>query len=167
VTSGSHKQRSLEAEQQLLAIEPACITRELAGRADEPVTRDHDRQRVARVRAADRSRPVREPQASRLLGIRAGLAVGDLGERKPGAPLEGRPGQIEWKLELPPPPREVLGQLDTRFLDERGRPARLGAAPFEPLQTALGGDDPQRPEARQSSAPSSCRSCTFRSSPPA
>jgi hypothetical protein len=110
---------------------------------------------------------VRKAQASRLLGIRAGLAVRNLDERKPGAPLEVRSGQIERKLKLPSPAGEVLGKLGLRLLDERCRPSGLGAAPLEPLQTALGGDDPQRPEAPQSSAPSSCRSCTFRSSPPA
>jgi hypothetical protein len=54
-----------------------------------------------------------------------------------------------------------------RGRDEAAWADRLLAAPLEPLQAALGGDDSQRPERRQSSAPSSRRSCTFRSSPPA
>ena len=110
---------------------------------------------------------MRKAQASRLLGVRAGLAVRNLDERKPDAPLEVRSGQIERKLKRPSPAGEVLGKLVSRLLDERRRPARAGATPLEPLQTVLGGDDPQRPEVLQSSAPSSCRSCTFRSRPPA
>jgi hypothetical protein len=104
---------------------------------------------------------------SRLLGVRPGLAVRNLGQGEPGAPLEIRADEIERELEGRPLPGEVLGELLARLVDERGRPDRLAGAPLEPLQAAVGGDDPQWPERFQRSAPSSRNSCTFRSSPPA
>jgi hypothetical protein len=131
------------------------------------MARDHDRKRIARVRAADGARSVRQAEPRRLLGIRARLAVRDLRERKPGALLECRAGEIEREVELLTPPGEVLLELRLRILDERARPDASFAAPVEPLQAAFRRDDPQWAERRQSSAPSSCSSCTFRSSPPA
>ncbi len=160
-------ERALEPEQALLVRQTTRISRELARRADETVTRDHDRQRVARIRAADGTRAVRETEASSLLGVRARLAVRDLQQREPRAPLERRAGEIERKRELRAPSGEVLRELLLRLLDERPRPDRLAVAPVEPLQALLGGDDPQRRGLLQSNAPSSCSSCTFRSSPPA
>jgi hypothetical protein len=131
------------------------------------MARDHDRKRVAGVRAADRPRAAGQTQSARLVRVRSGLAVRDLQQRKPGPKLEVRPCRIEWKVELPPSPGEVLGELPLCFLDERFRADRLSVAPFEPLQPVLGRNDPKRADGRQRSAPSSCKSCTFRSSPPA
>jgi hypothetical protein len=131
------------------------------------VTGDDDRKRIARVRAADGARAVWQAESHRLLRIRASLAVGDLREREPGAVLERRAGEIEGEVELRAPPREVLLELRLRIVDEGARPDRSPAAPVEPLQAVFRRDDPQRTERPQSSAPSSCSSCTFRSSPPA
>jgi hypothetical protein len=89
------RKRTLEAEQLLFAAEPARVAREVAVRAHEAVARDHDREWVARVRAADGACTLRQAEASRLLGIRPGLAVRDLREGEPGAPLEVRPDEIE------------------------------------------------------------------------
>jgi hypothetical protein len=136
-------------------------------RADEPVARDHHRQRVSCVGTSDRSRAVREPEPQRLLGVRPRLAVRDLDERAPRALLEGRPRGIEWEVEQAAPSGEVLGELLRRSVDERARPDRAPVAPVEPLEAALRGNDPQRAELSQRSAPSSRRSCTLRSSPPA
>jgi hypothetical protein len=131
------------------------------------MARHDDRQRVACVRAADRSRAPCEPEPACLLAVRTRLAVGDLHEREPRPLLERRPDRIEREVERAQPPREVLGELLVRRVDERARTDRLRVAPLEPLQAALGRDDAQRSERRQSSAPSSWRSITFRSSPPA
>ncbi|MCW2977250.1 MAG: hypothetical protein JWM06_2531 [Actinomycetia bacterium] len=108
----------------------------------------------------------------RLLGVGAGLSVWNLCKGEPGAPLEFRPDEIERELELPPAPGEILGELLPRLIHERAWPDRLAVTPLEPLQAALGGNDPQslRPAqiaGAQRSAPSSRNSCTFRSSPPA
>jgi hypothetical protein len=158
---------ALKTEQPFLPVEPARVARELAGRADEPVARDHDRQRIAGVRAAHGPRAVGQTEAQRLLTVRARLAVRNLCERKPRAPLKLRPAGIEREVECAALAGEVLGQLFLRVLDEAARTDRLLVAPLEPLQAALRRDDPQRPKRRQSSAPSSRRSCTFRSRPPA
>jgi hypothetical protein len=160
-------ERALEAEQLLFAAEPARVTREVAVRAHEAVARDHDREWVARVRAADGPCTLRQAESSRLFGIRPGLAVRDRREGEPGAPLEVRPDEIERELERRPPAGEVLGELLARLDDDRPRAGRLAVAPLEPLEAALGGDDPEWSDRPQRSAPSSCNSCTFRSSPPA
>ena len=131
------------------------------------MAREDDRNRIARVRATDRARTTLETEAARLLGVRARLAVRDLDEREPRAPLEVGSREIERQLELPPPAGEVLGELLACLRDERARSDRRAVAPLEPLQAALGRDNPQRQGERQRSAPSSCSSCTFRSSPPA
>src|SRR6266702_1386351 len=41
------EQRALEPEQRLLAVQAAAVADELAVRADHPVAREHDRQRVS------------------------------------------------------------------------------------------------------------------------
>jgi hypothetical protein len=105
------------------------------------MARDHDRKRIARVRAADGARPVRQPKPRRLLGIRARLAVRDLRESEPRAPLKRRAGEIEREVELRAPPREVLLELRLRILDERARSDGSPTAPVEALQAALRGDD--------------------------
>jgi hypothetical protein len=101
------------------------------------------------------------------IAVAARLAVRDLQQCEPRAFLERRADRVEREIELAQPAREVLGELRLRRVDQRARPERLRAAPLEPLQAALGRDDAQRAERAQSSAPSSRRSATFRSSPPA
>ena len=120
---------------------------------------DDDRERVAGVGAADRSRA--RAEASRLLGVGARLAVRDLDQREPRAPLELGADEVERQLELPPSPREVLVELrPSRGNDDRRADIGL-RAPLQALEPLLGRDD------SQSSAPSSRSSCTFRSRPPA
>jgi hypothetical protein len=105
------------------------------------VARDHDREWVARVRTADGPRASRQAEAPCLLGIRPGLAVRDLREGEPGAPLELGAEELERELERRPSAGEVLGELPARLVDERPRSDRLAVAPLEPLEAALGGDD--------------------------
>jgi hypothetical protein len=89
---------------------------------------------------------VLDTEAARLRGIRSRLAVRDFGEGMPRAQLEVGPDEVERQLELPPPAGEVLGELLPRLVDERARSDRRAVVPLEPLQAALGSDDPQWPD---------------------
>lgn len=84
---------------------------------------DHDRDRVAVVRQADGTGQTGIAEHRRLLAVAAGLAVGDLPERLPGALLEVGAPQRQPEIERAPLACEVLAEL---LLDrfEPGRGAR-------------------------------------------
>src|SRR3954471_16304672 len=67
---------SFVVEQPALDVQAAGVARELAGRADDAVAGDDDRERVHGVRAADRAGDAAELARDLAVGDR--LAVGDL-----------------------------------------------------------------------------------------
>src|ERR1700754_3690237 len=75
-------------EQAPLHIQASGVARELARRADHAMARDDDADRVQRVGAADRAGEGGVAELARDLAVGGRLAVRDLDERVPHAPLE-------------------------------------------------------------------------------
>src|SRR3954470_12676016 len=75
-------------EQPALHIQAAGVAGELAGRADDAVAGDDDADRVQDVGAADRAGEAGVAELARDLAVGDGLAVRDLDQRVPHAPLE-------------------------------------------------------------------------------
>ena len=59
------EERALEAQQGLLALQAARVARERAAGPDDPVARDHDRDRVGAQRTADGARRLRAGRSAR------------------------------------------------------------------------------------------------------
>src|SRR4051812_19170201 len=77
-------------EQPLFAPAAAAVAAERAVGADHPVTRDHDRELVLPVDAADGADGAWRSDAAGHVGVRPGLAVWNLAERVPRGELERR-----------------------------------------------------------------------------
>ena len=116
----------LEVEQGALVLEAAAEAGQRPVAADDAVARADDGDRVAAVGAADGARLARVADPRGDLAVAGGLAVGDLQERGPDAPLEGAAAvgsQLE--VEVGAPAGEVLGQLG----DDRSKRASSETSP--------------------------------------
>src|SRR4051812_16333614 len=112
----------LEFQQRALHLDPARIAGQRSVGADDAVARHDHGDRVAPVRAADRTAGAPRAHAAGDLGVRGRLAVRDRAHGLPDAPLERRAGEVEVELELGALAREVLLEL------YRGGADRLGVA---------------------------------------
>ena len=91
----------------------------------------------------------RDAEPPRLLAVAPRLAVRDLGEPQPCAPLEVRALQLERQVERPSRAGEVLPELLCRRREHAFVPARGGLArPEDPAQPALRGDESERADRR-------------------
>src|SRR5262249_60778025 len=88
--------------------------------------------RVLPVRRADRAHGGGAPDLARQLSVGHRLAVGDVAERSPHAPLERCAGGGEGQVELPKPTGEVRVQLADGLLEWplRVDPVRLRIPPI-------------------------------------
>src|SRR3954452_22897176 len=105
-------QRTLELEQEALALQAARVAGQRAGAPEHAVAGDDDRQRVAGDGAPDGASQLRaaaEPAGQLAVGRR--LAVGDLGEKVPDPALEAVAGQRGGEVEGRALAGEILGQL--------------------------------------------------------
>src|SRR5437764_2043372 len=131
--------RALEAQQQLLAVEPSAVPGQAAVRTDDPVARQHDRHRVPVHHRADRPRRARVAGPRRERTVRRRLAVPDARELRENANAEVRLStQVEADVEIAAAPLEILVQLAMHALDRlrRAQDARsVGAR--EQLELAL------------------------------
>jgi hypothetical protein len=120
--------------------------------ADEAVARQHDRQRVAAVRGADRARRPRRADLASLRAVAAGRAIRDLGEREPGAALErGRAVEVEREVEGGALAGEPLAQLAGGVVEDRlrtgvGAGGRSLAREQHAAQPRVRGEERQRPD---------------------
>src|SRR4051812_33948328 len=103
--------RALMLEQPALALESARVAGQTSVGADDAVTRDDDRDRVAAHRRADGADGLRGAYATGQLGIADGLAEPDGAERLPDPKLELGAAEGQRQVELPPASREELGEL--------------------------------------------------------
>ena len=77
-------------EQPALPVEPSAVAAEPAPGLHDPMTRDHERHWVARVRGSDRPRGMGLPHRRGDLAVSARLPGGDGAQRRPHDPLERR-----------------------------------------------------------------------------
>src|SRR4051794_5268447 len=132
---------ALVVEQLALHVQATGVAGELAGRADDAVARDDDADRVPRIGAAHRAGHA--AQLAGQLAVGHGLAVRDLGQRFPDAPLElgarGREREVE-ALELA---GEIGVELRRDGCERAIIGRRLGmqamTARVEPRETVLAG----------------------------
>src|SRR5579872_542301 len=108
-------------EQPALALEAAAVAGERAGRADQPVTRNDDGDRVVAVGVPHRPRRARTAEVRSELAVGAGLAVGDVGEGVVDAALERGPAGLHREVECSTFAREVPADL----LDGLGETVRV------------------------------------------
>src|SRR5262245_21773625 len=100
---------SFVVEKLALGVKATGVARELAGRADDAVAGNDDRDRVHGVRAADRAGDAAE--LARELAVGDGLAVGDRDERVPYALLELGAVRVQREVEALAVAGEVLVEL--------------------------------------------------------
>ena len=95
------------------------VERQRAVRADHPVTRHDDRDRVAPVRRTDRPRLAAVAETLGLFAVGDRFAVRNRPQRRPRPALEGRSDGIERHVERAPSALEVLVELLGRLVDDR------------------------------------------------
>src|SRR5439155_15546631 len=118
----SLENRAFQPQEHLLAIEAAPVAGEAPVRADHAVARQDDRERIAVHDRAHRTSCARPLSASCQLAVRHDFAVRDARELSEYAAVELRQeSNIDWKVERPSPPVEVLVQLATRRVDRLRR----------------------------------------------
>src|SRR4029077_1871438 len=97
-------------------VEAAGEARQRAVRADHPVTRHDDRDRVAPVRRTDRPRLATVAETLGLFAVRDRFAVRNRPQGRPRPALEGRSDGIERHVERAPSTLEVLVELLGRLV---------------------------------------------------
>src|SRR6266540_2850641 len=144
-----------EVEQPALAVEPAAVAGEGAGGADDPVAGKDDRERVAAVRQADGAAGARPAEPGGDAAVAGGVAVGDLGQQLPDAPLEVAAANRHAKVEDGALAGEVRLELLRRVRQRRPvgdpvGPDPLGVAlaqvELDPEERAAVADQQQLPD---------------------
>src|SRR5690606_19857997 len=123
-------------EQPALGREAAREAGQRSVAADHPMAGDDDRDRVAAVGAADRSRGPGRGEHPRLLAVAAGLAERDPGQRRPGLALELAADCDEPKVELAAVAVEVLAHLHGRLRASVARDQPRAEPPRQPIDPA-------------------------------
>ena len=132
--------RALEAEQALLALEAAAVPDQLAGRADDAMAGEHDRDAVPVHHRADGARGARIAGPLGELAVRRGLAVRHLRELGEDAQRElGQTAHVEREVERGAAAGEVVVELAAGLVERAGgtqdAPSRK---PRERLELVLG-----------------------------
>src|ERR1700744_397615 len=94
-----------------LSLQAACEASELARVPDQTMARHDDRDRVATVCRADRSRCLRFPKLLRNLPLGAGLAARNAEASFPYLSFESSATHVQWKREVVSLACEILVQL--------------------------------------------------------
>jgi len=113
-------------EQRVLDLETPRESGQRAAGAHQAVAGQDDRQRVARVRGADRAGRARPPEPLGLRTVAARRPVRDRGQFQPRAALEGGPGEVERQLEGGARAGEVLAELRGGGREDRMDPRLRG-----------------------------------------
>src|SRR5690606_7383901 len=154
---------ALELEQLALDRQPAAVAGQRAVAADDAVTRDDDRDRVAAVREANGPHGLRLADRARDVGIGRRPSVAHIEQRVPDPPLERRSLERERHVELPPLAREVLAKLPGDGLERPGVLVRVGRRGLRPAsgreadlaQRARFADQDQVPDRARDTRPAS------------
>lgn len=113
----------LQVEQEPLALQAAGVAGELAAFADDPVTGDDHRKRVAAHSPADLASQSRVAQLPRQLAVSSGTPIRDAVDQDPRAPLELIAAGPRRQLEGRSLAGEVLGQLPLNLLEAQLGPS--------------------------------------------
>ena len=129
---------SLQLQQISFDFKAATVPAERAIRRNHPMAGDDNRDRIAIVGHADRSKAPRPPDSTRDVAIAPGLPVRDSEESPPAGQLKVGSTQIQWEIELPAlagkvlvqfadiPLQALLGLLELHVLSFAAKIARIG-----------------------------------------
>ena len=126
MVSSSHQQHALVPQQPLLPPQPSPVTRQLrpAAAADDAVTGDDDRNRVASVGRADGAHGFGVVDGRGDRAVTCGLAVADAEKLLPDLALKGRAFEGQGQVEAAQRTGEIGSQLTLRLFEERMRARR-------------------------------------------
>jgi hypothetical protein len=110
---------TFQSEQVSFGIQSAGETGELSGKADDPVARRDDGDRIPPIRSADGSCSSRVPQLDGKLSVGAGFSKRDSKERLPHSPLKRRAAHIKRNGELRSLAGKVLVEFDLSLKQDR------------------------------------------------
>jgi hypothetical protein len=133
-------------KQEPLDMDATAEAGQRAVRADHPMARQDERQRVPPVRRADCSRSrAAKPEPPCLLAVAHRLSVGDRCEGEPAAALEVGPVQFEGEVEHHAIAVEIFVKLTRGVRKHRRAPLRADAPAVKehPLQAGFGRYEPE------------------------
>ena len=109
-----------QIEQETLRRQPAAVTGQTAVRTDDAMARHDDRERVLRIRGADRARCGRIADAARNLAIRRSRAIWNAAQLEPDLLLELRTLWRQRQIERGQLAGEIRFQLRSRLVQCAG-----------------------------------------------
>jgi hypothetical protein len=140
---------SLQLQQISFDFKAAAVSAQRAIRRNHPMAGDHNRDRIAIVGHADRSKAPRPPDSTRDVAIAPGLRVRDSEESPPAGQLKIGPAQIQREIEFAALAGKVLvqfaeirlqgllGFLELHVLSFPAQVARIGTDGLLSWETAI------------------------------
>jgi hypothetical protein len=118
-------QGAFQGEEPFFQGEAAAVADEVAGRTDDAVARDYDRNRIGAIGGADGADGFGGTDGFGDLQVASGLPVRNAFELAPDAGLEGGALEVEHEVEMAQAGVEIGGQLACGFAGDR-----VGIVPF-------------------------------------